>query len=211
MQVILLERVEKLGQMGDEVTVKPGFARNFLLPRGKALRANDANRALFESRRAEIEAENLKRREEAEAVAKKIEGKKAVLLRQAGDTGQLYGSVSTRDVAEALEQDGVKILRSQVQLDRPIKALGLHEVRVSLHPEVIITISVNVARSAEEAELQESGVDMTLTVFEREELAAKAEAEAAEAAAAEEAEAAAAEEAAEAEVAEENSEEEASN
>lgn len=209
MQVILLERVEKLGQMGDEVTVKPGFARNFLLPRGKALRANDANRALFESRRAEIEAENLKRREEAEAVAKKIEGKKAVLLRQAGDTGQLYGSVSTRDVADALEQDGVKILRSQVQLDRPIKTLGLHDVRVSLHPEVIITISVNVARSAEEAELQESGVDMTLTVFEREELAAKAEA--AEAAAAEEAEAAEAEEAVEAETAEENSEEEAAN
>lgn len=213
MQVILLERVEKLGQMGDEVTVKPGFARNFLLPRGKALRANDANRALFESRRADIEAENLKRREEAEAVAKKIEGKKAVLLRQAGDTGQLYGSVSTRDVADALEQDGVKILRSQVQLDRPIKTLGLHDVRVSLHPEVIITISVNVARSAEEAELQESGVDMTLTMFEREELAARAEAEAAEAeaAAAEEAEAAEAEEAVEAETAEENSEEEAAN
>jgi len=207
MQVILLERVEKLGQMGDEVTVKPGFARNFLLPRGKALRANAANRELFESRRADIEAENLKRREEAEAVAKKIEGKKAVLLRQAGDTGQLYGSVSTRDVADALIQDGVKILRSQIQLDRPIKTLGLHEVRVSLHPEVVISISVNVARSAEEAELQASGVDMTLTVFEREELAAKAEAEAAEAEAAAAAEA---EEAVEAEAdgVEESTEEE---
>lgn len=185
MQIILLERVEKLGQMGDEVTVKAGFARNFLLPKGKALRANAANRKLFESRRAEIEAENLKRREEAEKVAAKVEGKKVVLIRQAGDTGQLYGSVAPRDVAVALADEGVTVARSQIMLDRPIKTLGLHKVRVALHPEVIIMVDVNVARTADEAELQASGVDMTLSVFEREELAAKAEAEAAEAAAAE--------------------------
>ncbi|MFZ5608686.1 MAG: 50S ribosomal protein L9 [Pseudomonadota bacterium] len=178
MQVILLERVEKLGQMGDEVKVRPGFARNFLLPQGKALRATKENRAYFESRRKDIEADNLARRSEAEQVAATVEGRSVVMLRQAGDTGQLYGSVSTRDVAAALAADGIGVRRNQILLDRPIKTLGVHPVRVALHPEVVVSVSVNVARSSEEAELQASGVDMTLSIFEREELAAKAAADA---------------------------------
>ena len=207
MQVILLERVEKLGAIGDVVMVKDGFARNFLLPRKKALRANDANRKVFEANRANIEADNAKRRTTAQTDAKDIDGKAIVLIRQASNSGQLYGSikaetksgagsyaafgggsglftlsgsnrrrlvllygsVSARDIVEALEADGAKIGRSQVVLVRPIKALGLHEVRVALHPEVLVAVSVNVARSPEEAELQAQGVDINADLFEREE------------------------------------------
>jgi len=167
MEIILLERVEKLGNIGDVVTVKDGFARNFLLPRGKALRANEANRARFETNRAQIEADNAKRREAAAADAKGLEGKSIVLIRQASNTGQLYGSVSARDLSEALDNDGAKVSKNQIILDRPIKALGVYEVRVALHPEVSQSIRVNVARSPEEAELQAQGVDVTAQFFER--------------------------------------------
>lgn len=151
MQVILLERIEKLGQMGDVVKVKPGFARNYLLPKRKALRATDENRKIFESRRGELEADNLERRGEAEAVAGKLDGLSIVLIRQAGEGGQLYGSVTARDLAQALDREGVKIERAQVQLDKVIKVLGLHPVRIRLHPEVSVTITANVARSEDEA------------------------------------------------------------
>ena len=154
MEVILLERIEKLGQMGDLVRVKAGFARNYLLPRGKALRATDDNRRRFEQGRAQLEATNLKRREEAQSVAAKADGLAVVLVRQAGEAGQLYGSVSARDVADAVIGAGVTVRRQQVRLDRPIKAVGLHPVRIDLHPEVAVTVSVNVARSPEEAEIQ---------------------------------------------------------
>ena len=157
MEVILLERVERLGQMGDVVRVKPGYARNFLLPRKKALRKTKDNLAAFEGRRAELEALNLKRRSEAEAVAKKTDGMSVILLRQASDTGQLYGSVRPRDVADAIIAQGVKIERAQVKLDIPIKTLGLRKLRVNLHPEVSIAIIVNVARSEAEAKLQAEG------------------------------------------------------
>ena len=157
MDIVLLERVEKLGQMGDIVTVKNGYARNFLLPQGKALRATKANMELFESRRAELEARNLERRQEAQSVAEKMEGTAIVLVRQAGETGQLYGSVNARDVVSGLDEAGYKVERRQVVLDRPIKTLGIHELRVSLHPEVSIMVSVNVARSEAEAELQARG------------------------------------------------------
>jgi large subunit ribosomal protein L9 len=161
MQVILLERIARLGQMGDEVSVKPGYARNFLLPKGKALRANKANRELFESQRSQLEARNLELRKEAEAVAEKIEGQSFIVIRQAGDTGQLYGSVSTRDITEIVTRDGFSIGRNQVMLARPIKLLGMHEVHLSLHPEVIVNVTVNVARSEEEAERQAKGEDLT--------------------------------------------------
>ena len=154
MDVILLERIEKLGQMGEVVKVKPGFARNYLLPQKKALRATEANRARFEKQRAQLEASNLKRREEAQKISGKVDGLTVVIIRQAGETGQLYGSVSPRDVAEAATAGGVTIERAQVLLDRPIKMLGLHPVRVALHPEVIVTITANVAKSEEEAEIQ---------------------------------------------------------
>ena len=154
MDVILLERIEKLGQMGDVVAVKPGFARNYLLPQKKALRATKQNIELFETRRSQLEAENLNRRTEAEAVAKKLGGLSVTLIRQAGDSGQLYGSVSARDLSDAVTEAGVTIARQQVQLDKAIKVLGLHPVRVRLHPEVIVEVTANVARSAEEAELQ---------------------------------------------------------
>lgn len=154
MEVILLERIEKLGQMGDVVTVKPGYARNFLLPQKKALRATDGNRAQFESQRAQLEAENLKRREEAEAVASKIEELDVVLIRQAGDSGQLYGSVSARDIADSVTESGVTVGRGQVLLDRAIKELGLHPIRISLHPEVSVELVINVARTEDEAETQ---------------------------------------------------------
>lgn len=167
MDVILLERVEKLGNIGDVVAVKPGFARNFLLPRGKALRASAANRQRFETNRAQIEADNATRRETAKADAQDVDGKDIVLIRQASSTGQLYGSVATRDIAEALVALGAKVQRNQVVLDRPIKALGIHGVRVALHPEVTATVKVNVARSPEEAELQAKGVDVTADMFER--------------------------------------------
>jgi len=167
MDVILLERVEKLGNIGDVVNVKPGFARNFLLPRHKALRASEANRKRFEADRATIEADNAKRRDAAKADSQGIDGRTVVLIRQASNTGQLYGSVATRDLAEALEADGAKVTRNQIVLDKPIKALGIHDVRVSLHPEVTVSIKVNIARSPEEAELQAKGVDVTADMFER--------------------------------------------
>ncbi|WP_416907866.1 MAG: 50S ribosomal protein L9 [Polymorphobacter sp.] len=169
MDVILLERVEKLGAIGDVVTVKPGFARNYLLPRGKALRATEGNRKKFEADRARIEAENAKRRDIARSDAKDMDGVTVVMIRQASSSGQLYGSAAARDLAEALTSGGHKVSRSQIVLDAPIKALGLHKVKVALHPEVIITVTVNVARSAEEAELQAKGVDVTADKFERDE------------------------------------------
>ena len=167
MDVILLERVEKLGNIGDVVNVKPGFARNFLLPRHKALRASEANRKRFEANRATIEADNAKRRDEAKADSSGIDGRTVILIRQASNTGQLYGSVATRDLADALVADGAKVTRNQIVLDKPIKALGIHDVRVSLHPEVTVSIKVNIARSPEEAELQAKGVDVTADMFER--------------------------------------------
>jgi large subunit ribosomal protein L9 len=152
MEVILLERIEKLGQMGDVVNVKPGFARNFLLPQKKALRANKDNLAFFDKQRAQLEANNLKRRDEAQAVAVKMDGAKVLMVRQAGEGGQLYGSVSGRDVAEAIKATGFTVERRQVNLDSPIKTLGSYPVRVSLHPEVSVVVTITVARSQEEAE-----------------------------------------------------------
>jgi large subunit ribosomal protein L9 len=155
MDVILLERVQSLGQIGDVVKVKPGYARNFLLPLKKALRATEANKAKFEAQRAQIEATNLEKRGEAEKIRSRVDGLKVVLIRQAGETGQLFGSVNARDVAEAVTAGGFTIDRRQVILDRPIKVLGLHPLRVALHPEVVVSITANVAKSAEEAEAQE--------------------------------------------------------
>ena len=169
MEVILLERVEKLGAIGDVVTVKNGFARNFLLPNKKALRANAANKTLFEANRAKIEADNADRRVEAEKASKDVDGKTVQLIRQASNTGQLYGSVSARDIVEALDAEGAKVTRSQVVLGRPIKAIGMHEVKVVLHAEVSATVTVNVARSPEEAELQAQGVDVMASMFEKDE------------------------------------------
>ncbi|WP_306253200.1 50S ribosomal protein L9 [Parvularcula sp. IMCC14364] len=157
MDVILLERVEKLGQIGDVVNVKDGFARNFLLPQKKALRATEGNKKVFENQRADIEARNLEAKKEAEAVAEKLEGQTYTLIRQASDMGQLYGSVSSRDIAEAAEADGFHVSRSQIVLDKPLKNLGVSDVRVVLHPEVSINIAVNIARSQEEAEAQARG------------------------------------------------------
>jgi large subunit ribosomal protein L9 len=157
--VILLERVEKLGQMGQVVKVRPGFARNYLLPQKKALRATKDNLAYFEKQRHQLEAQNLSRRSDAEQVAKKIEGVAVVVIRQAGESGQLYGSVTARDIAEAVTQAGFTVTRAQVVLVKAIKTLGLHKQRVVLHPEVSVTITVNVAQSAEEAEMQAKGVD----------------------------------------------------
>ena len=167
MEVILLERVEKLGHIGDVVNVKNGFARNYLLPNKKALRANEANRKLFEANRAKIEADNAERRSGAEVAAKTVDGKTVQLIRQASNTGQLYGSVSARDIVDALEADGAKVSKSQIVLDRPIKAIGMHEIKVALHPEVSVTVKVNVARSPEEADLQAQGVDVMKQMFER--------------------------------------------
>ena len=167
MEVILLERVEKLGAIGDVVTVKNGFARNYLLPNKKALRANEANRKLFETNRKKIEADNADRRVEAEKAAKGVEGKTVQLIRQASNTGQLYGSVSARDIVEALAADGAQVTKSQIVLDRPIKGIGMHDVKVALHPEVAVTVRVNVARSPEEADLQLQGIDVMAQMFER--------------------------------------------
>ncbi len=160
MDIILLERVEKLGQMGDVVKVKPGFARNFLLPQKKAMRASKDNIAYFETQKAQLEAQNLHRKQEAEAVAGKMADITVVLIRSAGDTGQLYGSVSSRDVAEAVVEAGTTVDRRQVEMERPIKTLGLHPVRVRLHPEVVITVTANVARSDDEAAAQARGEDV---------------------------------------------------
>jgi large subunit ribosomal protein L9 len=157
MQVVLLERVEKLGQMGDVVTVKDGFGRNFLLPQGKALRATKVNMARFEEQRAQLEARNLELKKEAEAVAAKLDGQAFIMIRQASDGGALYGSVTARDMAEAATDGGFAIGRNQLVLDKPVKELGLHPVRVVLHPEVFATITINVARSRDEAELQAQG------------------------------------------------------
>ncbi|MEP3115733.1 50S ribosomal protein L9 [Nisaea sp.] len=154
MEVILLERIERLGQMGDVVSVKPGFARNFLLPQGKALRASKNNLTHFEGQRAQLEAENLERKGEAEQVAKKLEGLMVPIIRAAGDSGQLYGSVTSRDIAESATAEGVTINKRQVILDRALKVLGLEEIRVVLHPEVAVNITVNIARSTDEAEQQ---------------------------------------------------------
>jgi large subunit ribosomal protein L9 len=167
MEVILLERVEKLGAIGDVVTVKNGFARNYLLPNKKALRANEANRKLFETNRKKIEADNADRRVEAEKAAKGVEGKTVQLIRQASNTGQLYGSVSARDIVDALAADGAQVTKSQIVLDRPIKGIGMHDVKVALHPEVAVTVRVNVARSPEEADLQLQGIDVMAQMFER--------------------------------------------
>lgn len=154
MQVILLERIEKLGQMGDIVSVRDGYARNYLVPQRRAMRATKSNLAEFEQRRVHLEAANLERRRDAEAAATRVEGRSVTILRQAGEGGQLYGSVSARDVAEAFVEDGVSLERRQVRLDAPIKTLGIHQVRIALHPEVDVQVSVNVARSKEEAETQ---------------------------------------------------------
>ncbi len=157
MEIILLERVPNLGQMGDVVKVRPGYARNFLLPQKKALRATKDNLAYFEKQRAHLEAVNLERRSEAERAAGKIEGMMVTMIRQAGDTGQLYGSVTVRDIADAIQASGVSVDRKQISLDRPIKTLGLHPLRIVLHPEVIVTITANIARSEDEAAAQARG------------------------------------------------------
>jgi len=169
MQLILLERVEKLGHIGDVVTVKDGYARNYLLPNKKALRANESNRKVFEANRAQIEADNASRRGEAEIASKDVDGKSVTLIRQASNAGQLYGSVSVRDIVEALEAEGAKVTKNMIVLDRPIKSIGVETVKVSLHPEVVVTVKVNVARSPEEAELQAQGVDIMSAMFEKDE------------------------------------------
>jgi large subunit ribosomal protein L9 len=158
-ELILLERVEKLGQMGQLVKVRPGYARNYLLPQKKAMRATKDNLAYFETQRAQLEANNLARKSDAEEVATKLEGLYVVLIRQAGESGQLYGSVSSRDIADAVTAAGFTVGRQQIVLDRPIKTLGLNPVRVMLHPEVAVTITANVAQSAEAAEMQKAGLN----------------------------------------------------
>lgn len=161
MEIILLERIAKLGQMGDTVRVRDGYARNFLLPAGKALRATDANKARFESDKAHLEARNLEARKEAEGVAEKLDGQTFIVIRSAGETGQLYGSAAARDIVEVVEAGGFSIARQQVRLDRPIKTIGLHDVQIDLHPEVSVSIMLNVARSSDEADRQARGEDLT--------------------------------------------------
>lgn len=172
MKVVLLERVEGRGSIGDVVTVKDGFARNYLLPRHKALRATEANLKVFEGQRAEIEDRNAKAREAAGKAGEKLDGASYVLIRQAGDGGQLYGSVSGRDVSDAIVAEGGKVDRSMIDMDKPIKTLGLHEVKVRLHAEVTVTVTINVARSADEAERQSRGENVIASQFEDERLAA---------------------------------------
>lgn len=170
MEIILLERIEKLGAIGDVVTVKDGYARNFLLPNKKALRSNNANKKVFEANRAKIEADNAARRTDAESAAEGVNGKQIVLIRQSSNAGHLYGSVAVRDVVDALHADGVtNVTKAMVVLERPIKTLGVFDVKVALHPEVAVTITVNVARSPEEAELQSQGVDVMADLFEKDE------------------------------------------
>jgi large subunit ribosomal protein L9 len=177
MKVVLLERVERLGAIGDVVSVKDGFARNFLLPRQKALRATSSNLKVFEGQRAEIEARNQRNREAAERVAADLDGTVYIIIRQSGESGQLYGSVSGRDVADAVVAEGKKVERSQIVLDRPIKTLGLHEVTVRLHPEVTALIKVNVARSLDEADRQGRGENIIAAQFDEERQAALDQAE----------------------------------
>jgi large subunit ribosomal protein L9 len=177
-ELILLERVEKLGQMGPLVKVKPGVARNYLLPQKKALRATKENLAYFDSQRAQLEANNLQRKAEAMEIGGKLEGLSVVIVRQAGESGQLYGSVSARDIAEAVSEAGFTIERRQVVLDRPIKSLGLHTIKIVLHPEVAVAVTANVAQSAEEAQMQAKGID---PLRRREEEEAEGQGEAAEA------------------------------
>ena len=190
MQIILLERVEKLGQMGDEVAVKPGYARNFLLPQGKAVRATKSNRERFESQRIELEARNLERKSEAERVANDLNGLSVVLIRAASDTGQLYGSVTARYIADSIIAAGTQIGRGQVMMERPVKTIGIFDFRIKLHPEVIVTVQVNVAQSQEEAEAQAErkarGEDVVVTEAERAsiDMAEEAERQAAQVAAA---------------------------
>jgi large subunit ribosomal protein L9 len=168
MQIILLERIEKLGSIGDVVTVKDGYARNFLLPNKKALRANEANRKVFEANRAKIEADNAARRADAQAEAGNVEGREVVLIRASSNAGQLYGSVSVRDIVDALVEQGAKVSKSMVVLERPIKTIGISTVKVALHPEVSVTVKVNVARSPDEAALQSQGVDVIDAMFDTE-------------------------------------------
>ena len=168
MDIILLERIEKLGSIGDVVTVKDGYARNFLLPNKKALRANDSNRKVFEANRERLEKENAERRGDAEKAGEKVAGAEVVLIRASSNSGQLYGSVSVRDIMEALREQGHDVSKSQVVLERPIKTLGVFDVRVSLHPEVHVTVKANVARSDDEAELQSKGIDVMAQMFEEE-------------------------------------------
>jgi large subunit ribosomal protein L9 len=173
MKVILLERLEGWGALGDVVVVKDGFARNFLLPRHKALRANNANLKVFDAQRAEIEARNAKTKEAAGQAGEKLDGASYVLIRQAGESGQLYGSVSGRDVSDAISAEGGKVERSMVAMDKPIKTIGVHGVKVRLHPEVTVTISVNVARSQDEADRQARGENVISSQFEEERMAAE--------------------------------------
>jgi large subunit ribosomal protein L9 len=176
MKVVLLERVERLGGIGDVVTVKDGFARNFLLPRSKALRASATNLKVFEAERAQIEARNADARGAAERVGARLEGESYILIRQAGESGQLYGSVSGRDVADAINEAGNRVERSQVVLDRPIKSVGVHEVKLRLHPEVTVTVQVNLARSVDEADRQARGENVIASQFDEEREAAEAQA-----------------------------------
>ena len=176
MDIILLERVEKLGAIGDVVTVKDGYARNFLLPNKKALRANDANRKVFEANRAKIESDNATRREEAQKASGGVEGKQIVLIRAASQTGQLYGSVSVKDIVDGLVAQDAKVTKSMIVLERPIKTLGVFDVKVVLHPEVSVTVQVNVARSDDEAELQKDGINVLDQMFEDEQAEIAAEA-----------------------------------
>src|ERR1700742_5225422 len=173
MKVILLERVDRLGGLGETVTVKDGFARNFLLPRHKALRATAANLKVFEGQRADIEARNAKAKEAAEGAGAKLDGTSYILIRQAGEAGHLYGSVSGRDVADAVNAEGGKVDRSMVVLDKPIKTLGLHEVKIRLHPEVTLTVTINIARSQDEAERQARGENVINSQFEEDRIAAE--------------------------------------
>ena len=168
MEIILLERIEKLGTIGDVVTVKDGYARNYLLPNKKALRANEANRKIFEANRAKIEADNAERRAAAEAHAGNVDGKSVVLIRASSNSGQLYGSVSVRDIVEALNAEGANVTKSMIVLERPIKTIGVFDVKVALHPEVSVMVKVNVARSPDEADQQAKGVDVIAAMFEDE-------------------------------------------
>jgi large subunit ribosomal protein L9 len=167
MQIILLERIEKLGAIGDVVSVKDGYARNYLLPNKKALRANEANKKVFEANRAKIESDNADRRAAAQADSGNVEGKQIVLIRASSNSGQLYGSVSVRDIVDGLNADGAKVAKHMIVLERPIKTLGIFDVKVSLHPEVSVNIKLNVARSPDEAELQSQGVDVMAAMFEQ--------------------------------------------